>query len=227
MEVEEKKAKKYGKDIDDAVVAQRGWGKIKLNNARFRNIKAQMSALGITVISVAHMKEVFEEQKGKNVKVGEKPELKSGSTHDYDIILRFYKDGKKFCADVEKDTTQTYSIGDTIQNPSYANWKEYIESNRKNAVVDTQYDQAINKNIEDMAVDEEDVIKQEIVNTKSDVVRICSENGGSKNEVIMAILKKYEPTVGNPNKIKDIDTLRELLDELKNEFEPNETEENN
>ena len=177
------------------------------------------------MISIAHMKEIFEDKGGKSVKVGEKPELKSGSTHDYDIILRFYKDGKKFCASVEKDTTQTHEIGDVIQNPTYNNWKEYIENNRKSILVDTQYDQAINKNIEDMSVDDEEIAQKEMADTKAEIIRICSDNGGSGNSTVMEVLKKYEPSVGNPNKIKDINKLKELLAELKNEFEP-ENEEN-
>ena len=54
-----------GKSADDATVSMRGWGKVKLNNARLKNLRAQMSANGITMISIAHKKDIFEEINGK------------------------------------------------------------------------------------------------------------------------------------------------------------------
>ena len=226
MEVEEEKAKKFKKNIDDATIQQRGWGKIKLNNARFRNLKAQMSAQGTTIISIAHMKEVFDDETKK--KIGEKPDLKAGSGHDYDVILRFYKTGSKpnfkFFAEVEKDTTETFKLGTVIENPSYKNWGSYIEANKKNASVSTSYDKAIEQNMENMRKDDEEIAQEEVAAVKTEIIRICSDNGGSSNSVVMDILKKHEPSVGNPNKIKDIDKLKILLAELKKEFEPTDEE---
>jgi hypothetical protein len=49
--------------------------------------------------------------------------------------------------------------------------------------------------------------------TKEKVVAKCVELGGSANEALMAILKDFEPS-GNPNKIKDINVLTDLLSKL-------------
>lgn len=223
MEVEEAKAEKYKKNIDDAVVAQRGWGKVKLNNARYRNNKSQMSALGITIISVAHKKDIMEEQGGKQIKIGEKPDLKEGSKHDYDVILRFYKtktNGKfKFFAEVEKDTTQTYTIGTTLENVTYDNWKNYIEGNQQFKTVETSYNRAIDSNINNMT--KEDSIEESespLKALKTQVTTLAKEKSATSDEVktiVKELLAKYHSS-GNPNKIDDIEKLKELLEELKN-----------
>jgi energy-coupling factor transporter ATP-binding protein EcfA2 len=49
--------------------------------------------------------------------------------------------------------------------------------------------------------------------TKTSVVEKCVSLGGSKNEALMEIVKSFEPS-GNPNKIKDINVLNELLVKL-------------
>jgi hypothetical protein len=230
MEVEEAKAEKYKKNIDDAVVAQRGWGKVKLNNARYRNNKSQMSALGVTIISIAHKKDITEDQNGKNVKIGEKPDLKEGSKHDYDIILRFYKtkvNGKlSFYAEVEKDTTQTYPIGKVLENASYNNWKEYIEGNQKLKSVDASYGGAINSNIENMQKEDQNENKDTITTTevKAVIAKIDSlakeKAAVDKTKTFDKIKEFAKDKNGNPtanyNAIKDIKVANELLEALNN-----------
>lgn len=46
-------------------------------------------------------------------------------------------------------------------------------------------------------------------NVRADVIKLCSDLGGSKNEELMATLKSYHPS-GNPNSIKDEKKLSEL-----------------
>jgi hypothetical protein len=48
---------------------------------------------------------------------------------------------------------------------------------------------------------------------KEKVVELCKELGGSKNEQLMIAIKEFEPS-GNPNKIKDVETLTSLLEKL-------------
>ena len=55
---------------------------------------------------------------------------------------------------------------------------------------------------------------------RKQIIDKCSELGGSKNEKLMALLKEHEPS-SNPNKIKDIEKLSQLLEEL-DEFEKKE-----
>lgn len=54
---------------------------------------------------------------------------------------------------------------------------------------------------------------EELSEIKTEVIALCSKKGGSGNEALMAILKKYDPS-GNPNKIKDVNKLKELLEEI-------------
>lgn len=51
------------------------------------------------------------------------------------------------------------------------------------------------------------------VDLKAEIIEICKELGGSKNETLMDVLKKYTPN-GNPNSIKDEVKLGNLRSEL-------------
>ena len=159
MELEEARARKKGGNVDDANVSVRGWGKVKLNNARLKNLKAQLSAKGITVISIAHKEDEMQKVGENNVKVGEKPALRKNSTHDYDVIIRMYKEkdiatGRpKFMAEIEKDTTMTFIVGEKIDttwsdssNPTnviYERLSKYINGMEDKKVVETSYDKSI------------------------------------------------------------------------------------
>lgn len=156
MEVEEARAAKKGGNIDDQTISMRGYGKIKLNSNRMRLLKAQASAKGITIISTAHKEDIMQKVGSEQVKVGEKPALRKNAQHDYDVILRFYKERNmatgaiKFLAEVEKDTTCTFPVGTILENASYDLFKEFMEANDKLKSVDTQYGGAIENEIAKM-----------------------------------------------------------------------------
>lgn len=169
MEVEEERARKKGGNVDDQTVSQRGYGKVKLNSARIRNLKAQASAKGITIISTAHKEDIMQKVGNDNVKVGEKPALRKNSQHDYDVILRFFKEKDlatgeiKYMAEVEKDTTRTLKVGQTIESPSYALFKDYIEKTNKLETINSSYDKSLDNNMDDMkkvAQEFDDVVKE-------------------------------------------------------------------
>lgn len=48
---------------------------------------------------------------------------------------------------------------------------------------------------------------------KSQIIAVANQKGGSKNETIIGIVKKYSPS-GNPNAIRDIEKAKQLLAEL-------------
>ena len=52
-----------------------------------------------------------------------------------------------------------------------------------------------------------------VSNVKSEVIELCKALGGSKNDVLMGIVKKYAPN-GNPNSIKDDTVVGNLRSEL-------------
>lgn len=124
MEIEEERAKKKNKgnvEISDQVVSQRGYGKIKLNEARLSALKAALSSKGVTVIVTAHAEDVYSGTGDNKVKVGERPALRKKAEHDYDIIIKKEKGkdlgtGKpKWTFTCEKDTTETFELFKTIE----------------------------------------------------------------------------------------------------------------
>ena len=164
MELEESKARKKGGNVDDSTISLRGHGKVKLNSARLKNLKCQLSANGITVISIAHKEDVMQKVGDNNVKVGEKPALRKNSTHDYDVIIRMYKEkdiatGKqKIMANIEKDTTGSFTLGEVIDttwsspseptNVIFERLKPYIVGMEDKEIVQTNYDKAINVTVD-------------------------------------------------------------------------------
>ena len=49
---------------------------------------------------------------------------------------------------------------------------------------------------------------------KDEAVGLCRTAGGSDNPKLMTLLKKYDPEKGNPNNVKDVTKLSELVSEL-------------
>jgi hypothetical protein len=56
-------------------------------------------------------------------------------------------------------------------------------------------------------------IEEKIQKGHEEIIELCNELGGSKNKILMTVLKKYEDS-GNPNKIKDFNQLTELHSKL-------------
>lgn len=162
MEVEEERARKKGGNVDDSTLSMRSHGKVKLNVLRFEDFIAQASAKGINIIAVAHKVDV-KQKSGENwIKVGEKPDLKANAEHTFDVVLRFFKEKDlvtgeyKYMAEVEKDTTNTYKLGQKLENVTYDHFKDYIEKNEKEEVVQTHYDTTIKESMEEMKKEQED-----------------------------------------------------------------------
>jgi len=49
---------------------------------------------------------------------------------------------------------------------------------------------------------------------KDKAVELCRTMGGSKNQDLMDLLKKYDPEKGNPNSVNDVTQLSEMISEL-------------
>ena len=62
--------------------------------------------------------------------------------------------------------------------------------------------------------DEEVLIEDELKLIKQEIISLCTELGGTKNEQLMATLKQFTAS-GNPNAIKSIDKARECLAAVK------------
>ena len=153
-EVEERKARRKGGDVDDTVVSQRQWGRIKIINMKLQQAKIDLSSKGKHIVSVAQATEVYEGT-GENRKfIGIKPDMHKSVKFDYDTILEFYKEENgedvKYFARVKKDRTNVTKVGQIIENPSYDIWKDYFNAMNDLDTNETTYKQDIKTSMESM-----------------------------------------------------------------------------
>lgn len=138
IEVEESRALRKGKDVLDANLSIRSYGKIKQLESRLQNLKVKLASQGINIVSIAQAQDEMKDMgNNKRIKIGEKPNMAKNAQFDYDVVLRlFVKDGK-YMGIVEKDRTETYERGAEIENPSYANWAKRLtaDDNKGNVIV--------------------------------------------------------------------------------------------
>lgn len=210
-EVEERKARKKGGDIDDTVVSQRQWGRIKIINMKFQQAKIDLSAKGIHVVSIAQATEVRNEAGDKVI--GIKPDMHKSVKFDYDTILEFYKEEKnddvRYFAKVKKDRTEVTKVGQIIENPTYDIWADYYNKKNGLAVNPTSYRKNLDTSIESM-VDDSDKAEEVVVEWKKEM-KLLNE---SKNANAIKKINKY--LTDNNIDIKNIanydyKTLDELL----------------
>lgn len=153
-EVEERKARRKGGDVDDTVVSQRQWGRIKIINMKLQQAKIDLSSKGKHIVSVAQATEVYEGTGDNRKLVGIKPDMHKSVKFDYDTILEFYKeengDEVKYFAKVKKDRTNVTKVGQILENPSYDIWKDYFETMNGLDTNETTYKQDIKTSTESM-----------------------------------------------------------------------------
>lgn len=158
QEVEERRARKKGGDVDDAGISVKQWGRIKIINMKLQQAKIDLSSKGIHVVSVAQEVEIKDDD-GKRV-IGYKPDMHKSVKFDYDTILRHYtkkdKDGNvTFWAEVIKDRTGVTKVGQQIENPCFDIWAEYYAKMNGLETNKTSYKKDIATSTESM-VDEAD-----------------------------------------------------------------------
>lgn len=127
--VEELRASRKGRDVLDANLSVRSWGKIKQLSSRLQNAKLRLASQGVNIVSVAQSADVMEDA-GNNtrIKVGEKPDMAKKAPFDYDVVLRLFTKDGKFYGVVEKDRTNTYKLGTELENPTYSNWEKRLNA---------------------------------------------------------------------------------------------------
>lgn len=218
MENEEERARKKGQDPTDSVVAQRGWGKIKLNTARLRGLKAQASTKGITIICTAHKEDIMQKVGQDSVKIGEKPSLRKNSQHEYDVILRFYKQkniatgNMEYFAEVEKDTTETFKVGTIINSPSYENtYKEYTEKSNSREEIKSSYDNTISDTMNTMNVESQEF--DEVVLEFETLFKTLRDADAENATIVKDSLKAHGIT--SYKKPEFFEQLKEVVAELK------------
>lgn len=230
MEVEEERAKlkalKNGNNVEfavnDANVSQRAYGKIKNKHNSLKSLKLQLSSMGISVISIAHLKDIMNKDQ---VKTGETADLRKGATHDYDVIIKCCKEKDirtqktKFVAYIEKDTTETFSIGEVIDftweggevsNIIYDRFKPYME---RTGLIINNYESVetlVEKNIEDDA--EFKIIGIETKQKELiEIITKLDEDGKNQAKTVFQKIANTT-TIGE---IQDIKIFDKLIEEIK------------
>lgn len=211
-EVEERKARRKGGDVDDTVVSQRQWGRIKIINMKLQQAKIDLSSKGKHIVSVAQATEVYEGTGDSRKLIGIKPDMHKSVKFDYDTILEFYKEENgeevKYFAKVKKDRTNVTKVGQIIENPSYDIWKDYFDAMNDLSTNETTYKQDINTSIESMTDKAEK--SEELAAEFKDILKAFKNN----KEALLKVNKLMKEKEIDLKKleIQPPETLAELID---------------
>lgn len=218
MEVEERKAKSKGGDVDDQLVSQRGWGKIKTLTKKLQSAKIDLSSKGIFIVSTAQASDLSKQVGNERVVIGQKSETHKSLPFDYDVVLRFYTEekvekGKKtavYKAEVLKDRTETFKKFDIIENPSFEMWKPYYDNKKAKGVgIETHYKADTSKDITAI-VEEENLIEK----SKAKLSEIQSLGEEHKVEIV-----RIYKTVGIKNHKEIVtDTIAQQVIKMADEY---------
>lgn len=211
-EVEERKARRKGGDVDDTVVSQRQWGRIKIINMKLQQAKIDLSSKGKHIVSVAQATEVYEGT-GENRKfIGIKPDMHKSVKFDYDTILEFYKEENgedvKYFARVKKDRTNVTKVGQIIENPSYDIWKDYFNAMNDLDTNETTYKQDIKTSMESM-VDRAEK-SEELAAEFKEILKVLKDDKEALSKV-NKLMKEKEVDL-KKLEMQSPETLTELID---------------
>lgn len=127
--VEETRAARKGRDVLDANLSMRSYGKIGQLSGRLQNAKLRLASQGINIISVAQAADEMEDTgNGQRVKVGEKLNMDKRARFDYDVVIRLFTKDNKYYGEIKKDRLEVFERGDIVENSSYQNWAHRLES---------------------------------------------------------------------------------------------------
>lgn len=219
MTIEENKARKNGRDVMDANLSMRSWGKIRQISTKLQNMKIDLSTRGIHVVSVAQVEDVKEKQGDQFVKVGEKPSANKNIEYDYDIIINLFTEGSDedlvYKGEIKKDRTGVTKVGQIIENPSFEIW---VDETKSGKIVESNFETDVEKDIQETEKEEEDNAPK-IENTSVLVDQVKSYSSDKeKKKIIVTYLKAKGADKGLAKacKITDLsaDELNELLKKL-------------
>lgn len=210
QEVEEKRARKKGGNVDDANISQRSWGRIAILNLKLQQLKIDLSTRGINVISVAQAADK-RDKSGEKI-IGVKPDMHKTVGFDYDTVLEFFTkeetDGIHYYAKVLKDRTRVTKRGDIIENPCYDVWKDYFEGRSKLDTNQTSYKQDIKTSTD--SIEDKAEKAEELVAEFKEVLKSFKDN----KEALLAVnklMKEKDVTLKNLE-LQSPETLTELID---------------
>lgn len=213
-EVEERRARKKGGNVDDAGISVKQWGRIKIINMKLQQAKIDLSSKGTHVVSVAQEVEIKDDD-GKKV-IGYKPDMHKSVKFDYDTILRHYtkkdKDGNvTFWAEVIKDRTNVTKVGQQIENPCFDIWKDYYASMNNLKTNATSYKNDLKTSTESM-VDKADK-SEELAAQFKEILKSLKDN---KDGILSVNKLMKEKSVSLKElEMQSPETLTELIDYAK------------
>ncbi len=199
---------KYLNDLHDKMPGNSftNWGKLK---PKHREMIDKILAAPAHIICCARGKDewTMEDKNGKQVpkKVG----LGSQTDKDisYEMMLSIQIDQDTHIAHADKDNTGLW--GENRYAVITAKDGEELFAWCENGKTPELKKPEIQKNVtSNVPVDDITFIQKEII-------AMCVQLGGQKNNDLMAMLKTYTKS-GNPNAIKDIDKAKECLAKIKN-----------
>jgi hypothetical protein len=177
------------------------WGKVTPRHNKFIEAIADSPIHIIATMRGKDQYEIEKDEKGKTSvkKLGVGAKQRDG--FEYEFTCTFLIDQKTHMAEAQKDNTHTFENETaTLLNESYG------EKIIKWANSGEGYTPVVRR---------DDIVSEdELKEVKKEIISLCTALGGTKNETLMTTLKEIEPS-GNPNKIKDIETAKKLLEELK------------
>lgn len=179
------------------------WSKVTPRHNKFINAIADSA---IHIIATMRGKDQYEMVRDDKTGKASVQKLGVGAKQrdgfEYEFTCTFLIDQKTSCAEAQKDNTHLFEgEGATLLTEGHG--KKIIQW----ANSGEGYTPVVRK-------DEENAEADELKTVHKEIIALCNELGGQKNETLMSKLKEYSKS-GNPNAIKDMDKAKECLEALK------------
>ena len=178
------------------------WAKVTPRHNKFINAIADSPIHIIATMRGKDQYEVEKDDRGKTTvkKLGLGAKQRDG--FEYDFTCSFMLDQKTHTVDVEKDTTHVFD-----------NRASFILTEKDGEKL-MEWATSGNGKTPEVRKIEAVTPEVDLNDLKKEIIKVCVEKNGQKNEKLMSILKEYVPS-GNPNAIKSVNKAKELLDRIR------------
>ena len=185
------------------------WGKVTPRHNKFINAIADSQIHIIATMRGKDQYEVSKDDKGKTSvqKLGVGAKQRDG--FEYEFTCTFTVDQKTHMAEPQKDNTHIFE-NDNATLLTEAHGQKIIKWANTSDIEPTRP-----KFTASTAATEP---TEDITAIKKEIISLCTQLGGTKNEALMTTLKEFVPS-GNPNAIKDIQKAKDCLAKIK-EIQP-------
>mgnify|MGYP002768316038 FL=1 len=183
------------------------WGKVTPRHNKFINAIADSPIHIIATMRGKDQYEVSKDDRGKTSvqKLGVGAKQRDG--FEYEFTCTFLIDQKTNCAEVQKDNTHIFEHeGATLLTENHGKkimqWANSGEG--YTPVVRTPETEPVKS----------EAAEEDISAIKKEIISICTQLGGTKNEALMSALKEFVPS-GNPNAIRELQKAKDCLAKIK------------